>query len=141
MRTNTISAAATGRPDACTSETPFSSICQVRDSTRIDNWAAIARPRVRSASESADVIGNGGDDFDAGDEMGEFGKITQNYRWISTDVILLAQFLQRDSDVAFHQGFEQVDHAHAIGQTQHLPHILGPHWACGVRNCLIEQRE
>ena len=52
MRTSSISAAASGRPAACTSPMPLSSICQVRESTRIDSVAASARPRVRSASPS-----------------------------------------------------------------------------------------
>ena len=52
MRTSTISAAATGRADACTSAMPFISICQVRDRTRMDSLVAKSRPRVRSASDS-----------------------------------------------------------------------------------------
>ena len=88
-----------------------------------------------------DVVGNGGDDFDAGDEMREFGEIAQHDRGIGADVVLLAQFLEGGGDVAFHQGFEQIDDAHAVGQSQHLPHVFCTHRAGGMGDCLVEQRK
>ena len=68
---------------------PFSSICQVRDSTRIDSFAANARPRARSASPSDDVVGDRRHDLHARDEMREFGEIGQHHRRIGADVVLL----------------------------------------------------
>ena len=88
-----------------------------------------------------DVVGDGGHDFDAGDEMGELGEIGEHHRRIGADVVLLAQFLQRGGDVAFHQRFEQVDHPHAVGEAEHLPHVFRAHGTCRVGNGLIEQRE
>ena len=70
---------------------PLSSICQARDSTRIDSAAANARPRVRSASPSEIVVGDRRHDLDAGDEMGELGEVGQHHRRIGAGVVLLAQ--------------------------------------------------
>ena len=44
-------------------------------------------------------------------------------------------------DVALHQGLEQIDHTHAIGETQHLPDIFGAHRPGRMRDGLIEQRK
>src|SRR6267143_1005628 len=53
MRTSTISAAAAGRVAVCVSAIPFSSICHIRDSTRIESLAAKSRARSRSVSPNA----------------------------------------------------------------------------------------
>src|SRR5207302_785308 len=63
MRTSTISAAASGRPAATTSATPLSSICQVRESTRMESFSAKARPRARSTSISAGSAATAGTIF------------------------------------------------------------------------------
>ena len=52
-RMSTISAAMTGRGALCTSPTPFNSICQARDSTRMGS-AVAATPRTRSTSVTVD---------------------------------------------------------------------------------------
>ena len=43
---------ASGLGEPCVSLIAFTSIDQARDNTRIDNWPAKSRPRVRSASVS-----------------------------------------------------------------------------------------
>ena len=70
----------------------MSSICQVRDSTRIDSFAAKARPRVRSASASETIVGDRRHDLHARDEMGELGEIGEHHRRIGAGVVLVAQF-------------------------------------------------
>ena len=49
--------------------------------------------------------------------VGELGEIAQDHARIGAEVILFAQFGQRCGDVALHQCLEQIDHAHAVGQT------------------------
>ena len=141
MRTSTISAAATGRPEACTSEMPLSSICQARDSTRIDSWAAKARPRVRSASDSDTSSATAGTTLTRVTKCVNSARSRKHHRRIGADVVLLAQFVERGGDVALHQRLEQIDHAHAVGQAQHLPHVLGAHRPGRMRDRLIEQRK
>ena len=63
MRTSTISAAAAGRVAVCTSVMPFSSICHIRDSTRIDSLAANSRARTRSVSPKATLSAVAGTTF------------------------------------------------------------------------------
>ena len=63
MRTSTISAAASGFAASFTSVSPLNSICQVRDSTRIESCVAKARPRVRSASASEGSSATAGTTF------------------------------------------------------------------------------
>ena len=127
MRTSTISAAATGRPAACTSPMPLSSICQVRDSTRIDSFVGEGAAAHALGFRQRHVVGDRGHDLHAGDEMGELGEVAQHHRRIGADVVLLAQLLQRRGDVALHQRLEQIDDAHAVGEAEHLPHVFGAH--------------
>ncbi len=87
------------------------------------------------------VVCDGGDDFDAGDEVREFGEVTQHDRWIGPDVILLPQLFESCADVAFHQGLEQIDHTYAVGQSQHLPHVFCTHRAGRMGDRLVKQRE
>jgi hypothetical protein len=99
----------------------LSSICQVRDNTRIDKFCvAKARPRTRSASDSDTSSAVAGTIFHAGDEMGEFGKIAQHHAGIGAGIVLVAQFLEARGDVAAHQRLEQIDDTRAVGQAQHL---------------------
>ena len=37
--------------------------------------------------------------------------------------------------------FKQIDHAGAVGKAQHLPHRVGAHRACRMRDRLVEQRQ
>ena len=120
---------------------PFSSICQVRDSTRIDSCAAKARPRVRSASDSDTSSATAGTTFTRVTKWVNSARSVSTTAGIGADIVLLAQFLQRGGDIALHQRFEQIDHAHAIGKPEHLPHVLGAHRAGRMRNRLIEQRQ
>jgi hypothetical protein len=70
MRTSTISAACIGRlPACCTSVMPLSSICHIRDSTRIDSFAAKSRPRC-ARSRHRIRRRRRRHDLDARDEMG-----------------------------------------------------------------------
>ena len=71
--------------------------------------------------------------------MGELGQVRQHHRGIGADVVLRAQFLQRRGGVALHQGFEQVDDAHAVGKPENRPHVLGGDLAGRVCNRLVEQ--
>jgi hypothetical protein len=114
----------------------LSNICQVRDSTRSDNACAKAL-----GLRQRDVVGDSRHDFDAGDEMGEFGEIAQHHAGIGADVVLRPQFGKRGGDVALHQRFEQIDDAHAVCQAQHLTHVFGAHHAGGMGDRLIEQRQ
>ena len=138
MRTSTISAAAIGRAAACTSAMPLRSICQVRDSTRMDSDAASARPRVRSASPAIRRLPPRNDLY-ARDEVGELGEVGQHHRRISADVVLLTQFLERGRDIALHQRLEQIDDAGPVGQAQHVAHVLGRTGPAAWAMRLIEQ--
>ena len=73
--------------------------------------------------------------------MGEFGEIGEHHHRIGAGVVLRAQLRQRARHVAAHERFEQIDDAGAVGEPQHLPHVLGAHRAGGVRDRLVEQRE
>ncbi len=119
--------AATGRPEACTSPTPLSSICQVRDSTRIDNCAANSRPRLRSASDSDTSSATEGTTFTRVTKWVNSARSLRITPGVGADVVLLAQLGQRGGDVAFHQMLEQIDHPHAVGEAEHLPHVFGAH--------------
>ena len=73
--------------------------------------------------------------------MREFGKIGQHHQRVSAGIVLAAQFVERAANVALHQRFEQVNHAGAVGQTQHVAYVLRTHGSRGMRDRLIEQRE
>ena len=78
MRTSTISAAAAGRVAPWTSVMPFSSICHIRDSTRIDSFAAKSRARSRSVSPKATLSAV------AGTILTRVTKLTNSARSLST---------------------------------------------------------
>ena len=86
--------------DACTSGMPFSSICQARDSTRIDSASANSAPRVRSSSVSDASLGGRRHEAQPGDEMGEIGKVGQHHRRVGAGVVLRAELGERGGDVA-----------------------------------------
>ena len=73
--------------------------------------------------------------------MGELGEIGEHHRGIGAGVVLLAQLRERGRHVAAHQRLEQIDGARAVGEAEHLPHVLGPHQTGRVRDRLIEQRQ
>ena len=52
-------------------------------------------------------------------------KIGQDDRGIGTGIVLVAQVAQRVGDIAAHQRLEQIDDAGAVGEAEHLPHVLG----------------
>ena len=87
------------------------------------------------------IVGDRRNEFHAGHKMREFGKIGQDDRRIGAGIVLIAQLLQRRRDIAAQQHLEQIDHARAVGQTQHLPHVIGAHLARRMRDRLIEQRQ
>ncbi|MDT4863089.1 hypothetical protein FQZ97_977800 [compost metagenome] len=51
--------------------------------------------------------------------MIEISKISQHHRWVSTDIILRAEFRQSTGHIATHQHFKQIDNAGAIGKAEH----------------------
>ena len=120
---------------------PLSSICHIRDSTRIDSFAANSRARDALGLAERDIVGGGGDDLHPGDEIDEFGEVGQHHDRIGADVILRAEFAERAGDIAARQMLEQIDHPGAVGQPQHLPHGVGLDQARGMRDRLIEQRQ
>src|ERR1700760_1601795 len=61
------------------------------------------------------------------DEIDELGEIGQHHNRIGAGVILIAEFLEGALDVAARQRIEQIDHAGAVGKSQHLPDLLGLH--------------
>jgi hypothetical protein len=73
--------------------------------------------------------------------MREFSEITQDNRWIGADFVLFAELFEGAADVPLHERLEQIDHAHAIGQSQHLAHVFRANRSSGVRDRLIEQRK
>ena len=87
------------------------------------------------------VVGGGGHDLHARDEMGELGKVGDDHGRIGADVVLIAQSVSAACGVAAHQRLEQVDDARAVGKAEHLAHILGAHRARRMRDRLIEQRQ
>ena len=91
MRTRTISAAAAGRVAVCTSVMPLSSICHIRDSTRIESFAANSRARTPLGLAEGDIVGGRRHDLHAGDEIDEFGEVRQHHDRIGADVILRAE--------------------------------------------------
>ena len=141
MRTSTISAAASGRPAAATSVIPLSSICQVRESTRMESFSAKPRPRMRSTSISAGSSATAGTIFTRVTKCVNSARSVEHDRGIGADVVLVAQLGERRGHIAAHQRLEQVDHPRAVGQPQHLPHVLRAHRPGRVRDRLIEQRE
>ena len=54
---------------------------------------------------------------------------------------MLAKFLERAGDIAARQRIKEVDHPCAVGKAEHLPHRIGTHVACGMRDRLVEQRQ
>ena len=44
-------------------------------------------------------------------------------------------------DVAAHHRLEQVDDAGAVGEAEHVPHVVGAHRPCRMGDRLVEQRE
>ena len=141
MRTSTISAAAIGRPAASTSAMPLSSICQVRDSTRIDSLAAKARPRVRSASVSETSSAIAGTIFTRVTKWVNSARSPSTMAGSAPVSYWSRNSCKRAGDVAAHQRLEQVDDAGAVGKAEHLPHVLGAHRSGGMRDRLIEQRQ
>ena len=85
------------------------------------------------------IVGGGGDDLHAGDEIDEFGEIGQHHDRIGAGVILVAELAKGAGDVAARQRFEQIDHPGAVGKPQHLPHGVGTDKACRMRDRLIER--
>ena len=73
--------------------------------------------------------------------MGELGEVVQNHRRVGADVVLRAQFGERGSGITLHHRLEQIDYAHAVGEAQHLPHVLGTHGTGGMGDGLVEQRQ
>ena len=134
MRTSTISAAAAGRVAVCTSVMPLSSICHIRDSTRIDSFAAKSRARTRSVSPKATLSAVAGTTFTRVTKLTNSARSRQHHDRIGADVILLAEFLEGAGDIAARQRIEQIDHAGAVGEAQHLPHRVGAHGpaACAI---------
>ncbi len=141
MRTSTISAAAIGRAASFTSAMPLSSICQVRDSTRIDSAVAKARPRLRSASLSEISSATAGTIFTRVTKCVNSARSASTIDGIGAGIVLVAQLVERAADVALHQRLEQVDDARAVGKAEHLAHVLGAHRAGGMRDRLVEQRQ
>ncbi len=103
MRTSTISAAATGRVAACASVMPFSSICHIRDSTRIESFGSEVAGAQPLGFAEGDIVGSRRHDLDAGDEIDEFGEIRQHHDRIGAGVVLLAKFLEGAGNIAAHQ--------------------------------------
>ena len=77
--------------------------------------------------------------------MHEFSKFDQQQRWLGALVELLFEDRERRRDIALHQGLEDVDHARAVGDAEHIAHgVLGdriPGDARTMRNRLIQQRQ
>ena len=141
MRTSTISAAAIGFAADCTSGRPLNSICQVRESTRIDSAAAKARPRVRSASASERSSATAGTIFTRVTKWVNSARSVEHHCRVGAGVVLVAQLLEGGRDIAAHQRLEQVDDAGAVGEAEHLAHVLGAHGAGRMRDRLVEQRQ
>ena len=120
---------------------PLSSICHIRDSTRIDNFAANSRARTRSVSPNATLSAVAGTIFTRVTKLTNSARSRQHHDRIGADVILRAEFTEGAGDVAARQMLEQIDHAGAVGKAQHLPHRVSPHEAGRMRDRLIEQRE
>ena len=94
MRTSSISAAASGRSAALHLGMPLSSICQVRERTRIDSAAAKRAAARAFRFAQRNIVGDRRHDLDASDKMGELGDIGQHHQRIGADIVLLAQLLQ-----------------------------------------------
>ena len=73
--------------------------------------------------------------------MRELSQIGEHYRRVGAEIILVTEFAQRFRHVAAHQRLEQIDHARAVREAEHLTDVLGTHAAGRVRNRLIHQRE
>ena len=113
----------------------------MRESTRIESFVGKGAPARALGLGQRHVVGDRRHDLHARDEMGELGEIGEHHRRIGAGVVLVAQLGERRGDVAAHQRLEQVDDARAVGEPEHLPHVLGAHRPGGVRDRLIEQRE
>ena len=88
-----------------------------------------------------DVVGGRRHDLHPSDEVHELGQVGQHHDRIGADVVLRAVFVEGARDIATRQRFKEIDHPRAVGQPQHLPHFLGAHAACRMRDRLVEQRE
>src|SRR5262249_50618167 len=139
-----ISAAATGRPEACTSEMPLSSICQARDNTRIDSCAAKARPRVRSVSESETSSETDGT------TLTRVTKCVNSARSLRTTAgSAPMSYCSRNSrnppqgrvPPALHQPSDRVDPPHPPGETEHRRAFSGAPRPRRMRDGLIEEGE
>ena len=73
--------------------------------------------------------------------MRELGEIAEHHRGIGPGIVLVAKFLQGARQIGAHQCLEQIDDAGAVGEAEHLPHVLGAHRPGRMRDRLIEQRE
>ena len=120
---------------------PLSSICHIRDSTRIDKFCGEFAGADALGLAERDVVGGRRHDLHAGDEIDEFGEVGQHHDRIGADVILAAEFAEGAGDIAARQMLEQIDHPGAVGEPQHLPHRVGTDKARRMRDRLIEQRE
>jgi hypothetical protein len=96
---------------------------------------------VRSVSPKRDIVGDRRHDLHAGDEIDEFGEIGEHHAGSAPVSYCSRNSLKRAGDVAAHQRLEQIDHAGAVGEAEHLPHVVGAHRARGMRDRLVEQRQ
>ncbi|MPL90960.1 hypothetical protein SDC9_37019 [bioreactor metagenome] len=86
------------------------------------------------------VIGGLGGDLDDRDPMADLGQIAQHRHRVGAVGILLGELGQGARRIALQHHVEKVEHAGAIGQTQHRAHLLGRGLARAMRDRLIEER-
>ncbi len=87
------------------------------------------------------VLDGGGGELEAGDDMGEGGEVLQHHGRVGADVEKVLEALERGGDVATHDLGEEVDDQRAIGEAEHLAHLVGRHRIAGMGDGLVEDGE